>query len=210
MRNPSSKTKLLAFDFDGVLANSSEQMLEALISVTKKMGIKVPELHELRTLDVRALLKKMGVGKLRAWWMVRQCQKYLSKQKAPPIVEGMKELLMEIKGSYVLGIVSTSPKKRIQEFLEREGLSAHFDFLNAPVSLWGKDRALWDISLKYKHLKLFYMGDEERDTICGHTAGYQIISVGWGAKDGSLLKTYRPEYFVDNFKSLTSLLKGFD
>lgn len=210
MKTLSSKTKLLAFDFDGVLANSTAQMLEALQFAIKKMGLKMPEVHELRSLEARYLLKRMGVGKLRAWWMVHLCQKYLSTQKAPPLVEGMKELLMDLKDTYVLGIVSTSPKKRIQEFLLREGLEKHFNFIKAPVVLWGKDRALWNISLKYKDLSLFYMGDEERDTIAGHKAGYQIISVGWGAKEGALLKTYRPEYFVDNIASLKSLLKAFD
>ncbi len=210
MKNPSSRNKLLVFDFDGVLAQSQLQMHEAIVHVALKMRLKLPSVEELRSSDARLLLKKMGVGKLRALWMVYQCQRYLQKKEAPPITQGMKELLLDIQSSFVLGIVSTSPRSRIESFLKREGLEDCFDFIRAPVSLWGKDKALWDVSLSHKGLKLLYVGDEERDTICAHKAGYQVISVPWGAKDGEFLKSYRPEYFVETVEVFERLLKSFD
>lgn len=210
MKNPSSKNKLLVFDFDGVLAQSQTQMHEAIVHVASKMRVQLPSIEELRSGDARLLLKKMGVGKLRALWMVFQCQRFLEKKEAPPITAGMRELLLEIQPRFVMGIVSTSPRARIESFLKREGLENCFDFIRAPVTFWGKDKALWDVSLSYKGLKLLYVGDEERDTICAHTAGYQVISVPWGAKDGDFLKKYRPEYFVESVEVFGRLLKSFD
>jgi len=210
MKNPSSRNKLLVFDFDGVLAQSQSQMHEAIVHVARSMRVQLPSIENLRTQDARMLLKKMGVGKLRALWMVYKCQRYLQKLEAPPITQGIKELLMESRTHFVMGIVSTSPRARIESFLKREALENCFDFIRAPVPLWGKDKALWDVSLSYKGLKLLYVGDEERDTICAHKAGYQVISVPWGAKDGDFLKSYRPEYFVENVEVFGRLLKSFD
>lgn len=192
----------------GVLANSNEQMLEAVKAVSNKLKIKEPSLAELRSTDARLLLKELGVGTFRAWRMLSFCQNYLTRMPSPPLTKGMHELLLESKSTCVLGIVSTSTEKRIADFIKTHQLDGVFDFIYSSVPLWGKDRVLWKLSCEYPALKFLYIGDEERDIICGQKAGYRVIAVSWGAKDSSFLKRYAPDYFVSTVGMFRDLLKS--
>jgi phosphoglycolate phosphatase len=205
-----ARSKLLVFDFDGVLAESNEQMLEAIQAASKKMKLKLPPIEELRKTHAREMLKKMGVGPFKAWRMVSFCQNYLTHLPSPPLKAGMKELLEEAKGTFTLGIVSTSTDKRIKDFIHAHGLASSFDFVHASVPLWGKDTILWKLSCERPSLKLLYVGDEERDIISGQKAGFQVISVSWGAKNGDFLQSCRPDYYVNTVELFRELLKAFD
>lgn len=210
MKPATSKSKLLVFDFDGVIADSNEQMLEAIHAACKKLKVTVPSVEELRTSDARVMLKKMGLNTLRVLQMVRFCQNYLTKMPSPALIEGMRELLAEAKSTSVLGIVSTSTKKRIEDFISVHKLEGNFDFVRSSVALWGKDRVLWELSCEYPALKRLYVGDEERDIISGQKAGYAVISVAWGAKSEAFLASYRPDYSIGSVAMFRDLLKAFD
>ncbi|MEZ4816159.1 MAG: HAD hydrolase-like protein [Bdellovibrionota bacterium] len=210
MKKTSSKTKLLIFDFDGVLADSYEQLLEVTKYVTQKKKIALLPPAELRKMSSQEAFKKMGISSCRALSLVKMSQKELAKRDLPSIKLGMKELVLGLDDSFILGIVSSSPEKRILDFLKKEGLDSSFEFIHASLPLWGKERVLWKYSVKYQGLNFLYVGDEERDIVAGHNAGFRVISVFWGAKDGDFLKSYRPEYIVETPERLSLLLKDFD
>ncbi len=201
-------TKLLIFDFDGVIAQSQTQLLEAMQKVAKQMNIELPSPEVLRNTEARLGLKQMKMGPLKAYRFVSACQKSLELEPSPPIFAEMKELLVELRKTFVLGIVSSSHPKRISTFLEREQLNDIFGFVKTGVPLWSKHKVLWDILVQYKPSKAYYVGDEERDILAAQKAGVQSVAVGWGLKSAELLQRYSPTFFAESPKNLLALMKS--
>jgi len=200
--------KLLVFDFDGVLAHSHEQLHQTVLDVCKSMRLAEPSLDDLKTKSAKEVLKIMGLGPLGTLRFVSLSRKLLGRKEIPLLERGMREFFTGWdKEDCILGIVSSSLQGRIHEFLEREKINMHFSFVSGGISLWGKDRALFDLTVKYRPLKALYVGDEERDIVSGHKAGYQVIAIGWGVKSSNFLKSYGPDYFVESPETLAELIK---
>ncbi len=207
MRKIISQSKLLVFDYDGVLANSNQQLFETIQVVSKKMKLKLLSAEELQNLESRTLFKMMGIGPLGILRFVWLCRKELSTKELPPIFEGMSEVLHAARNrNFTLGIVSSHETSRIYSFLKRENLESLFSFVEGGTSLWSKDKSLWKLSVRFPTLNALYIGDEERDIVSGHRAGYGVISVTWGVKSSNLLKSFGPNYLVENPGNLLELI----
>ncbi len=201
------QSKLLVFDYDGVLANSNQQLFETIQVVSKKMKLKLLSAEDLQNLESRKLFKMMGLGPLGILRFVSLCRKDLATKELPPIFEGMLEVLhAALARNFTLGIVSSHATLRIQAFLKREKLENCFSFVEGGTSLWSKHQSLWKLSVRFPSLNALYIGDEERDIVSGHRAGYDVLSVTWGVKSSNLLRSFGPKYLVENPKELLELI----
>lgn len=51
-----------------------------------------------------------------------------------------------------------------------------------------------------------YIGDSEVDILTAKNAGIPVVLVSWGYRDKKFLESFQPEYLVDDFDMLTSVL----
>ena len=205
------KTILLAFDFDGTLVESHEEVLAAMQYSCQRLKLSVPDIDDLRNNSAKDLLKKMNIGPFQLFNLLRFSRSYLRRSKKDlKLYSGMSDLLSSLdRKIFDLHIVSTNSKEKILKTLKAEGIEGLFSSIHGGLGLWSKKKALEKLVRKDFFKRKFYVGDEERDIVSAHEAGFESLSVGWGFKSPELLQSFQPRYFVRHVKQFEALLDSF-
>ncbi len=206
------KTILLAFDFDGTLVESHEEVFAAMRYSCQKLKIRLPSVDDLRNNSAKELIKKMKIGPFQLFNLLRFSRSYLrNSSKELKFYSGMPFLLNSLdRRVFDLHIISTNSHEKIVKTLRSEGLENLFTSIQGGIGLWSKKRALEKLVKKNNYLKKFYIGDEERDIVSAQEAGFESLSVGWGFKSPELLQSFSPRYFVPHLKQFESFLKALN
>jgi phosphoglycolate phosphatase len=190
------------FDFDGTIADSLTETLEAYNEVAPSLDvptITTERLRELRKLGPRKVLSELDIPLWkvpRIMTRVRGAMKARMDQLAP--FPGMREALFELRSAGVsTAIVSSNSRDNIAGFLLRHGMP-EFDLLSCGASLFGKTSHLKKLA---KHASfagrvMYYVGDEVRDIEAAREANARSVAVGWGYSDTAALEARGPDHFV--------------
>lgn len=207
---------LLIFDFDGTLA----QTLEAGIAIFNEIGpgyglkpVSAEDVQELRKLHTRALLDHLGVSRLLAVKLVAHVRKVLHERidgvgLIPGVGEAIRLLWQE---GFRLGILSSNSADNVRRFLQHHRLLDCFGFIEAGVSLFGKQQRIRHVLKKMKATpaESIYVGDETRDMEAARRAGVCAVAVCWGANGREAMLTEGPEYCVDSPPELVQAAREF-
>ncbi len=202
--------KLVIFDFDGTIADTLSQVIEVANVLADKHGFKnVKSADPLKGLSVMQLAKELGVPSYRIPSVLKEGKNLMEKQGCAEIFPGMKEVLVELKKDNLIGVISSSGKKRIDRFVEKQGLAGIFDFIKASSPLLGK-AALIRNAVREKGFSIdstFYVGDEIRDIEAARKAGIKVISVAWGYNSKEALKKNSPDYTVGRPEEILDIIR---
>ncbi|TAH34273.1 HAD family hydrolase [Candidatus Saccharibacteria bacterium] len=199
------------FDFDGTIADS----MWLVIAIYEEMfGAKVTEkqIQETRNLPLSKVLKQLGIPLWKVPRLLTSGRKIMRTriEEVKPF-PGMDEVFAQLKAEgYNLQIMSSNSRPLVRQFLKQHDLLQYFSDVEGGVGLFGKAPVLRKIM---KHLGLtraqvVYVGDEGRDIEGAKKARVPIISVGWGYNTPELLKSMRPDYYVDSPPQLVEVVRG--
>lgn len=204
--------KVVIFDFDGTIANTTElsyQVYEGLFAHYKEKKLSHKEIDDLKRLPLKERMKKQKVSIFKIPSLIRKTRKILAEIiDQAKIYDDMKELLYLLKEhGVILIIVSSNLASSIQMFIEKEEIDV-FDHIEASSSYFGKARRIKKMLKKVgvKAQDTIYIGDETRDIIASHQVGIEVIAVAYGFDDKKLLKAEKPTYVVDNVLELKEVL----
>jgi phosphoglycolate phosphatase len=205
------KTILLAFDFDGTLVESHEEVFAALKFSCQKLKITLPSIDELRNNSAKDLIGKMKLSPVQVFKLLRFSRSYLNNSTSEPkLYSGMSELLASLDPEiFDLHVVSTNSREKINKTLKKEGVDHLFSSVHGSLGIWSKRKALDKLARQLPMSQKLYVGDEERDIISAFEAGFEALSVGWGFKSPDLLQRFQPRYFVHHIHQFDRLLKSF-
>ena len=205
------KTILLAFDFDGTLVESHEEVFAALKFSCQKLKLPLPSVDDLRNHSAKDLIKKMQLGPLQIFKILRFSRSYLKNSSHDlKLYAGMSELLNSLDQKvFDLHVVSTNSREKIINTLRREGVEHLFSSIHGSLGLWSKKKPLEKLARLSPLSQKLYVGDEERDIVSAFEAGFEALSVGWGFKSPELLQSFQPRYFVSHVKQFEDLLLSF-
>jgi phosphoglycolate phosphatase len=205
------KKSVIIFDFDGTIADSLPAIIDIINSHSKQFGIPILDsasVEELRGMNYQQILKKYHIPLYKLFFWVLISQRELHKKIDKVLLfPGMKEVISQLKENYRLGILTTDSKENVQKFLANNQLEV-FEFIQAELNLFGKDKALLGLLKKLKLSKdeVIYIGDEVRDIEACQRASIDIISVSWGFNTKEFLASYQPVYLVEKPSEVVEIL----
>ena len=207
---------LLIFDFDGTLADTLAVGVEVFNEIASDYGLQQVsegEVEELRKLNTRALLDRMGISRMMAVKMVARIRHKLGKRiDDVPLVDGAEKMIRELHAAgFGMGILSSNAVKNVRRFLSRHDLESCFHFVEAGASLFGKGSRLKSILKRERRQApaVMYVGDETRDMEAARDAGIHGVAVCWGGNGREAMLTEDPDFCVDAPEDLVREVMAF-
>ena len=202
------RSKYMVFDFDGVLADSFEVFLDALINVqpkyfeskSKSELINISKNIGIDTLNVEREHFKKFTQDLRDF--------HIKGHERINLFKGAGNIVAEIKRRNInIGIVSFNDTNLIKRVLKRFNLDESFEFIIGDIKFNGKDRALTDLSQQGVDLEnSWYIGDTPHDIKSAKSANMKSVAACWGYSSKNLLLKEFPEHCLVEISQIPKLV----
>jgi phosphoglycolate phosphatase len=207
------KPRLLAFDFDGTIADTLGEVHRIYNELAPDFGLQqvhADSIKDLRQLSINELLSELGVSKRQVPSLLTKGTRLLrSRIERVELIEGMRETLVALQPKVEhFGILTSNTSENVELFLKHHKLDHLFHFISSKSKLSGKAKHLKSIltTFSLKEDEMLYIGDELRDIKACKKAGIPIAAVSWGFNDHEALKAAGPEYLFESPKELMKLL----
>ncbi|HEX5791585.1 MAG TPA: HAD-IA family hydrolase [Luteolibacter sp.] len=205
--------RLLAFDFDGTIADTLGEMRCIYNELAADYGarqVEEEEMERLRQLSLPELIVDLGVPAHRVPSLVtRGTGRLRGRIERIELIEGIREVLQTLKGRVDhLGILTSNSSDNVERFLEVHQLGGLFEFISSKSSLTGKSRHLKAIltTFSLKPHEMLYIGDELRDVKASQKAGIPVAAVSWGFNAHEALAQAKPDFLFDAPQQLLELM----
>jgi phosphoglycolate phosphatase len=209
--------RVILFDLDGTLIDSTEAILEGFYVSFTTFGKTPPEDEEVKKLiglPLDIMFGKLGVEKKEVWNYVdvyKQHYRKISKQKTV-LLPYAKEALTEASKFARLGIVTTKTAQYSRELLEHFGIMNYFEVLIGREDVQNPKphpEPVLKAVYKMKALKeaTWMIGDTCLDMISAKEAGVNYIGVKWEYENLHAMKKCA-EIIKDNVYEAVKYIKG--
>jgi phosphoglycolate phosphatase len=190
--------RLIAFDFDGTLADSFPFFIEVFGTLADAHGfrrIDHADLDTLRGYDAKRLMRHVGLP----LWRFPQVGLHFKSLMAAnisriPLFDGVDAMLQGLAACGVtLAVVSSNSLENVRAVL---GASAsHITHFECGVDLFGKRHKLRQLlrGAGLKPQQMLYVGDELRDCEAARAEGVPFGAVAWGYSRFDSLLAQAPE-----------------
>ncbi len=208
------KYKLIAFDFDGTLADSFPFFLEVLDTLADAHGfarIERGDLERLRGLDARQMMKLVGLSPWKAPQVAVHFRALMAKDvDRIPLFEGTDRMLRRLaEAGVALAIVTSNSEENVRAVLGSDcaALVAHFE---CGVSLFGKRKKLRQVlaASGVGRREALFVGDEVRDAEAARGEGIDFGAVAWGYARLDALLAHSPAALFASWEELERAVLG--
>lgn len=190
--------KLIAFDFDGTLANSFPFFMSVFGSLADAHGfrrVSPEEAHSLRGVDARSVMRHVG---LPLWKFPRVALQFKTMMAAQidsiALFEGVGAMLRALSANgLTLAIVSSNSEENVRSVLgDLSDLISHYA---CGISVLGKRQHLAQLRKRSgdSAREMLYVGDELRDIEAARAEGIPFGAVAWGYTHFSALLAESPD-----------------
>jgi len=211
--------RLLVFDWDGTLADSTALIARAIQKACRDVGEPAPD--DLRARHVIGLGLAEAVAHVapalayerHAELAARYRYHYLAGDADIPLFEGVREMLSELgDAGYLLGIATGKSRAGLNRSLEQQGIASHFVATRCADE--GAPKPNPDMLLHLMDAvgaepsNTLMIGDTTHDLELARNAGAPAIAVSYGAHDASHFDRFEPLATVDSVRALHSWLRA--
>lgn len=204
--------KTIIFYFDGTISANLQELIRIINVILGEHNLNrlnANNIKKLRNKEAQDVFKTIGISVFQIPFIVRRIRKELNNNmnNIKP-VKGIREVLIELKKDYKLGILTTNSKKNIDIFLKKNKLNI-FDFLYTVTSIFEKDKVMNRLlkELDLTRNEVIYIRDEVRDIEAAQKTGVKVIAVGWGFNLPKILLAHKPDFLVNK---PSEIKKGLD
>jgi phosphoglycolate phosphatase len=196
---------LILFDFDGVLADTLNDMLRFAQETCDELNVQhtvvQTDLSELDVMSFATFGRACEVPEELVGEFVRRCTGKFAEKKSPPeIFDGLEEVIKKLVQEHVIAVVTGNTTENVNAFLRHHGLmdcvravygvdmpgSKVEKILKAKVQFAAEGESVW------------MLGDSVSDVRAAKEAGVQCIAVGWGHQSVKMLMDAKPDIFVNS------------
>jgi len=205
---------IVLFDFDGVLADTLDDLLDFAREACTQLGFPrdpgPADLDALGTMSFVDYGRQLKLPEGHIDEFVSLCLQMFNRRPRPPkIFDGMEQVIIETAKHNKIAIVTGNTTPTVEAFLEEYGLSRYVNILIGVEQKGSRPekirRALNELSQTTE--TAYMVGDSLSDIRAAREAGIQSIAVSWGHQNPPRLKEAAPDYLVTSPKELLSLLK---
>lgn len=210
--------KLIVFDWDGTLADSTSIIAAAIQEALRDMGEAVPEERSARYViglglfdALRSVAPQLAVDR-HAELAAHYRKHYLSREDDIPLFEGAAALLEELElAGYYLAVATGKTRMGLDRVLVRNGLTTRFHATRCADEGFPKPHPdmllhLMD-RLSVEPHETLMIGDTTHDLELAHNAGASAVAVSYGAHDVEGLAKLSPLATVHSVAELREWLK---
>ena len=209
--------RLLAFDWDGTLADSTALIAGALQQTCREMGLTVPDdttakhVIGLGYQDSIRYLAPTLEAKHHAHFTERFGAHYLTGDASIPLFDGVREMLVELDArGFLLGIATGKSRRGLTRVLAQHGIAHHFGVSRCADEGFPKPHpdmllALMDQAAVEPEATLM-IGDTTHDLQLARNAGVASLAVAYGAHPPQGLAEMRPLATVHSITELRAWL----
>ncbi|MFJ7437673.1 HAD hydrolase-like protein [Methylorubrum thiocyanatum] len=216
MTGPTPETvpyRLVAFDFDGTLADTFPWFCANLNDVAARYrfrAVRPEETGRLRALSARAILKDLGIPAWKVPLIARHMRGLATREAGQVrLFSGVPEMLARLDAAgCVLAVVSSNSEANVRRALgPSAGLIRHYA---CGASLFGKARHLRAVARAagVEPGAMLAVGDEIRDAEAAAQAPCAFAAVAWGYNSAEALAGARPAHLFDAPEAVARTLAG--
>jgi len=204
---------LILFDYDGVLADTLDDLISIGQAVCNELGVKrTVTSYDLNVLEVMSFStygKQLGVpASLVDEFVRRSLERFAQKESPPEIFEGLADVVRELSASHVLGIVTTNSVLNVNLFLARHGLTDCFRAIYGVDTPGTKAEKISRAKKQFaaKDEPVFMIGDSLSDIRAAREADVISIAIAWGHQTLERLQSENPDAVVHASKELKEVI----
>lgn len=201
------KNKVLIFDFDGVISDSTDILRNIIKTLQKKYKLPIIQTEE----DFQKLYDKNIFDSLALFNLPKEQSQNLiedfrillqeRKEKFYPF-PGIINILRDLSHKYILIIISANPSQTIATFLKKIHAEKIFRLILGGEIEASKvvkiEKAIEQLNVSKNDV--YYIGDTIGDMIEGREAGVKTVAVCYGYHDKKRLVTVSPDYMIENIR----------
>ena len=197
---------LIIFDFDGVLADTLDDLVQFGQEVCTELGVnhivRKEDLRNLESMSFASFGRACEVPEHLVDEFVQRCLKRFAEKKSPPaIFNGLSTIVRSLSIHNTIAIVTTNSSQNVHAFLVEHGLSG---YIHAVYGVDSPGSKAQKISIaRNRHSAgtrpgpVFMVGDSLSDIRAAKEAAATSIAVTWGHQDVEYLLSGDPDYVVD-------------
>jgi phosphoglycolate phosphatase len=193
----------ILFDFDGVLADTLEDMLRFAQEVCDELGVKHTvigtDLSELEVMSFATLGQACETPDELVDEFVRRCTgKFAARMSPPAIFNGLVEVVKKLAESHVLAVVTGNTEGNVRAFLEEHGLDGCIHAVYGVDMPGSKVEKILMAKSRFaaEGGTVFMVGDSLSDIRAAKEAGVKSIAVSWGHQSVRRLAEAAPDHVV--------------
>jgi len=205
---------IILFDFDGVLADTLEDLLNFAQKACKHLGLKrnptPADLDALENMSFTDYGHQLKVPAQKIDDFVSLCLEMFNQKPYPPkIFDGMEKVIVEAAKQHTLAILTGNTTPTVEAFLKQYGLREHIKLIiGVEYNLPRSEKIRRTLNELGQNTESAYMvGDSLSDIRAARETGVKSIAAGWGHQSPARLKSENPDYLVKRPQELLNLLK---
>lgn len=205
---------LVIFDYDGVLADTLDDLIHFGQEACNQLGVKhVVTKEDLSNLEVMSFAtygRACEVPEPLIDEFVRISLDLFAKKASPPaIFNGLSEVIQHFSSKHKIAIVTTNSSQNVHAFLTQHGLDSlvHAVYgVDAPGSKAQKIAMARERFVENGEA-VFMIGDALSDVRAAKEAGVTSIAVTWGHQSLETLQRGEPDFVVNNPHELIQVIE---
>jgi phosphoglycolate phosphatase len=204
--------RLILFDFDGVLADTLDDLLKFSQEICDELGVQHRVVREdvstLEAMSFANLGRQMGVPESQVDEFVRRSLEKVAKKKSPPqIFPGLTQVVRDLSSRHILGIVTTNSTANVKAFLVRHGLEDCFRAIYGLDQPGSKAEKISQARSQFaaEDEAVYMVGDSASDIRSASEASATSIGVSWGHQSVEMLLHAKADHIVNSPGELLKL-----
>jgi phosphoglycolate phosphatase len=205
---------LILFDFDGVLADTLDDMLNFAQAVCVELGIdRIPTPADLDALETMSFVeygKQLGVPPALAAEFASRCLKRFSERSRPPkIFEGMAQVIEQLSLCHTLAIVTGNTTRAVENFLIENGIRKYVSAIFAVDQSGTKEEKILKAKtqLATSNDAVYYVGDAVSDIQAARQVSVKSVAVSWGHQSLDKLVKAEPDQIVHSPREIIAVFR---
>jgi phosphoglycolate phosphatase len=207
---------LIIFDYDGVLADTLDDLLQIGQEACSQLGVKhvvtKDDLNNLEVMSFATYGQACEVPEHLVDKFVKICLNFFAEKKSPPaIFTGLSNVIRYLSVNHRLAIVTTNSSQNVNAFLIKHGLDS---FIHAVYGVDSPGSKAQKIALARIRLlvhrnqeTVFMVGDALSDLLAAKEASVSSIAVTWGHQSLENLLRGNPDYVVSSPNDLIDVIE---
>ena len=207
--------KALIFDFDGVLADTLDDMLRYAEEICSQLGHPCKptkgDLDALERMEFGEFGRQLKLPEEEIKDFTRHnLELFTSRQEPLKIFDGICDVVAQLSATSKIGIVTGNTSEVVWDFLDYYGLTEYVDIvLGADDSGSRSEKILKAAdSIGEPGGEIYMVGDAVSDIRAARRASVKSVAVTWGHQSREKLEEAQPDYLVHSPEGLLQLLEG--
>jgi phosphoglycolate phosphatase len=207
---------LIIFDYDGVLADTLDDLLQFGQEACNKLGVKhvvtIDDVSNLEIMSFASYGQACEVPEHLVDEFVKICLTLFAEKESPPAVfKGLSYVVRYLSMNHRIAIVTTNASQNVNSFLAKHGLDR---FIHAVYGVDSPGSKAQKISMARNQLladtkqdSVFMVGDSLSDIRAAREASVISIAVTWGHQSLEDLFLGNPDFVVGSPRELIEVIE---